>query len=73
MITRATLLAMLRDVAYDIVCDAASDVTCALIRLLSLLSAQAQTTLADTIERFRITFSISLYFQFPVHYIYKKD
>lgn len=43
MITRATLLAMLlmimramlRDVAYDIVCDAASDVTYALIRLLS--------------------------------------
>lgn len=41
MITRATLLAMLlmimramlRDVAYDIVCDAASDVTYALIRL----------------------------------------
>lgn len=43
MITRATLLAMLlmimramlRHVAYDIVCDAASDVTYALIRLLS--------------------------------------
>ena len=43
MITRATLLtmllmimrAMLRDVAYDIVSDAASDVTYALIRLLS--------------------------------------
>ena len=37
----ATSFAMLRDVAYDIVCDAASDVTRALIRLISPLRASS--------------------------------
>ena len=39
----ATSFAMLRDVVYDIVCDAASDVTRALIRLTSPLRASSNT------------------------------
>lgn len=79
MIARATLLAMLLMTL------------CAMLRAMKparkfvsyLFSAQAQTTLADTKERFRITFTATsksqfvpgdqVYLQFPVHYIYKED